>query len=82
MYRITATKAHCCHVTPLTNYSGSGSIETSVSYGGTYLRSVANAGWVMGCGAQTIREYKLAPLKEIYDVVDDSTLATGVAGRE
>lgn len=82
MSRITANRGHCCHVTPPTNYSGSGSVERSVAWGGTYLRSVANGGWVMGCGAQTIREYKLAPPEEVYDVVDDSIITTGVEDRE
>jgi hypothetical protein len=54
----------------------------SVVWGGTYLRDVAGAGIVMGCGPQTIREYKLAPPEEVYDVDDDSILTTGVQGCE
>lgn len=82
MCSITTNRGHCCHVTPPTNFSGSGAIEMSVVWGGTYLRDVAGAGIVMGCGPQTIREYKLAPPEEVYDVEDDSILTTGIQGCE
>lgn len=51
-------------------------------FGGTYLREVANAGWVMGCGAQTIREYKLGQLEDVIEAVDDSIVNPGVDARE
>lgn len=76
--RITTCRGHCCHVTPPTNFAGPGAMDESLSWGGTYLRDVAGAGWVVGCGAQSIREYGLAKREEYMNVVDDSKVCPGV----